>query len=62
MTLSRETFRSLIRQLEHEHGPEQGTYAACRFTFTVHFDDGAAYQIRWPRGVRNPVWEVARRD
>jgi hypothetical protein len=28
----------------------------------VRFDDGAAFQIRWPRGVRNPVWEVARRD
>jgi|Tabmets5t2r1_1033131.scaffolds.fasta_scaffold11701_1 hypothetical protein len=61
MTLSRETFRSLIRQLEQEHGPEQGLYPVCRFTFRVQFDDGAEYQIRWPRGAANPVWEVARR-
>ena len=60
MTLSRETFRSLIRQLEHEHGPEQGTWPVGRFSFAVHFDDGSEYQIRWPRGVANPVWEVVR--
>ena len=60
MTLSRETFRRLISQLENEHGAEQGTWPVSPFTFKVCFDDGAEYRIRWPRGVANPVWEVVR--
>jgi hypothetical protein len=60
MTLSRDELRTLIRQLEQEHGAEQGLWSLQRFVMEVLFDDGAEYQLRWPRGVRNPVWEVVR--
>jgi hypothetical protein len=60
MSLSHASLRSLIAQLEREHGPEQGVWSAERFVFRVWFDDGAEYQLRWPRGVRNPTWEVVR--
>jgi len=60
MTLSRNTLRSLISQLEQEHGSEQGLWPVQRFVLRVLFDDGAEYQLRWPRGVPNPAWEVVR--
>jgi hypothetical protein len=60
MTLSRDELRILIRQLEHEHGAEQGLWPRERFVMKVLFDDGAEYELRWPRGVRNPCWEVVR--
>jgi hypothetical protein len=60
MSLSHASLRSLIAQLEREHGPEQGVFPAERFAFRVWFDDGAEYRLRWPRGVANPAWEIVR--
>jgi hypothetical protein len=62
MTLSRKGLRNLIAQLEREHGEERGVWPREHepFSLTVYFDDGAEYRLRWPRGVRNPAWEVIR--
>lgn len=60
MTLSRQALRELISALEREHGEERGLWPAERFTLTVFFDDGAEYRFRWPRGARNPAWEIER--
>jgi len=60
MSLSRASLRLLISELEREHGAEQGVWPAGRFAFRVWFDDGAEYRLRWPRGARNPAWEVIR--
>lgn len=60
MSLDRASLRSLIHLLERDHGAERGVWATERFSFRVWFDDGAEYRLRWPRGVRNPVWEVVR--
>lgn len=60
MTLSHETFRGLLRLLEREHGQTRELRPLERFVFEVFLDDGAEYRLRWPRGVRNPVWEVTR--
>lgn len=60
MSLTRETLRYLIGHLEQEHGQEQGVWPVQRFVLIVHFDDGAEYQLRWPRGVKTPAWEVTR--
>ena len=61
MTLTHDTFRDLLRQLEQEHGLVQELRPLERFIFAVFLDDGTEYQLRWPRGVRNPAWEVTRR-
>jgi hypothetical protein len=61
MTLSHETLRGLVIQLEQQHGLAQALRPLERFLFMVSLDDGAEYQLRWPRGVRNPAWEVTRR-
>ena len=60
MPLNRTNLRSLIGQLEREHGAERGVWSAEKFTFRVWFDDGAEYRLRWPRGAANPAWEVVR--
>jgi hypothetical protein len=60
MALSQASLRLLISQLEREHGAEQGVWAAERFAFRVWFDDGAEYQLRWPRGAQHPAWEIVR--
>jgi len=60
MTLSHQTLRELIAALAREHGEERGLWPRERFALEVHFDDGAEYRLRWPRGVRNPAWEVCR--
>jgi hypothetical protein len=61
MTLSHETLRGLVMQLEQQHGSAQALRPLEQFLFMVSLDDGAEYQLRWPRGVRNPAWEVTRR-
>jgi hypothetical protein len=61
MTLNQETLRGLLMQLEQQHGSTQELRPVEPFLFTVFLDDGAEYQLRWPRGVRNPAWEVNRR-
>ena len=61
MTLSHETLRGLVIQLEQQHGLAQALRPLERFLFMVSLDDGAEYQLRWPCGVRNPAWEVTRR-
>ena len=61
MTLSHETLRGLVMQLEQQHGSAQELRPLERFVFMVFLDDGAEYQLRWPSGVRNPAWEVTRR-
>jgi len=61
MTLSHEILRGLVLQLEQQHGLAQELRPLERFHFTVFLDDGAEYELRWPRGVRNPAWEVTRR-
>lgn len=61
MTLSRQHLRELIAALERQHGEERGLWPRQRFALAVHFDDGAEYQLRWPRGARNPAWEISRR-
>jgi hypothetical protein len=48
-------------QLEQQHGSAQALRPLEQFLFMVSLDDGAEYQLRWPRGVRNPAWEVTRR-
>jgi hypothetical protein len=60
MTLNQETLRGLLMQLEQQHGAAQELRPLEPFLFTVFLDDGAEYQLRWPRGVRNPAWEVNR--
>lgn len=58
--LTRETLRSWIRHLEQEQGAEQGLFPIQRFVLMVWFDDGTEYELRWPRGVKNPAWVVTR--
>jgi len=60
MTLNHGAFRDLLSQLEQQHGATQELRPLEHFVFVVLLDDGAEYQLRWPRGVRNPIWEVAR--
>jgi hypothetical protein len=60
MTLSHGAFRDLLNQLERQHGATQELRSPDHFVFVVLLDDGAEYLLRWPRGVRNPIWEVAR--
>jgi hypothetical protein len=54
MTLSRDELRILIRQLEKEHGAEQGLWPRERFVLKVLFDDGAE-QIALAAGRPEPV-------
>ena len=60
MSLTHASLRRLISELEREHGAEQGVWPAEPFAFRLWFDDGAEYHLRWPRGARNPAWEVIR--
>jgi hypothetical protein len=61
MTYSHEMFRGLLMQLEQEHGSAQQLRALDRRVLMVVLDDGSEFHLRWPRGVRNPAWEVTRR-
>lgn len=60
MTLNRQSLRELIATLERAHGEERGVWPREPFAMAVFFDDGAEYELRWPRGVKNPAWEVHR--
>jgi len=60
MTQIHHAFRRLLHQLEQEHGPSQELRPLERCVFTVFLDDGAEFQLRWPRGGRSPAWEVTR--